>query len=84
MANSTSQQNGFYRWEEVAQQIPISKPVWWKGVKNGRYPRQYRLSDNTVGWLKEDIHLLIEYIKEYGTPPAKFKWASYKASVITA
>ncbi len=44
--------------------IPISKPTWWRGVKEGRYPKPVKLSANTTAWRVEDIRALIESFKQ--------------------
>lgn len=40
--------------------IPVSRGTWLAGVKEGRYPKAYRLGPNTVAWKVEDIRRLIE------------------------
>lgn len=40
--------------------IPISRTSWWKGVKNGRFPKPIQLGPKTVVWRVEDIRKLIE------------------------
>jgi len=40
--------------------IPISKSSWWNGVKNGKYPKPIKLSENTTVWKETDIRELID------------------------
>lgn len=41
--------------------IPISKASWWRGVKDGRYPKAVKLTARTTVWRVEDIRALIKY-----------------------
>jgi len=40
--------------------IPIAKSTWWKGVKEGRFPKPIKLGPRTTAWRVEDIRQLIE------------------------
>lgn len=40
--------------------IPISRTLWWEGVKSGRYPQPVKLSERVTAWKVEDIRALIE------------------------
>jgi len=40
----------------IAAIIPISKSSWWKGVKNGQYPKPIKLSERTTVWLAEEVY----------------------------
>ena len=39
---------------------PVSKSIWWAGVKSGRYPKAVKLSDRCTAWRVEDIRDLVE------------------------
>jgi len=52
-------QTGFCRLPTVLKYIPISKTIWFEGIKKGIYPKQVRLSERTSAWRCEDIHALI-------------------------
>lgn len=39
--------------------IPVSKSSWWSGVKNGKFPKPYKLGERTTVWRVEDILALI-------------------------
>lgn len=51
---------GFLRLPEVLKLYPVSKSTWWAGVKAGRFPQGYKLSDRVTAWKTEDIIELIE------------------------
>lgn len=40
--------------------IPVSPSTWWKGIKEGRYPKGVKLSARTTAWRVQDIRALIE------------------------
>jgi len=40
--------------------IPVSKSTWWKGVKDGRFPKPQKLGPRTTVWIVEDIRALFE------------------------
>ena len=40
--------------------IPVSKSTWWQGVKDGRFPKPYKLGPRTTVWKAEDIRSLFE------------------------
>lgn len=47
--------------------IPLSKSTWWKGVKDGRFPKPVKLSKRCTAWRTSDIKNLVEGIAE-GAP----------------
>jgi len=40
--------------------IPVSRATWWRGVKDGRFPKAIKLSTRVTVWRVEDILGLIE------------------------
>ena len=52
-------ETGLLRLNQILRFIPISRSAWWAGVKNGRYPKSYKLSERTTVWKVEDIRALI-------------------------
>ena len=44
--------------------IPVSHSTWWRGVKDGRFPKPVKLGPNTTAWRVEDIRALIESFKQ--------------------
>lgn len=45
----------FLRLPQVLEIFPVSKSHWWEGVRTGRYPKQYHLSQKISVWLESDI-----------------------------
>jgi predicted DNA-binding transcriptional regulator AlpA len=41
--------------------IPVSKSTWWQGVRDGRFPKPYKLGARVTVWRVEDIRALIEH-----------------------
>lgn len=40
---------------EVLSIFPISRSLWYQGVRTGRYPQPVRLSARRVAWRREEI-----------------------------
>lgn len=53
---------GYLRLSQVLTAFPVSKSTWWSGVKSGRYPTGYKLSQRVTAWRVEDIRALIEQV----------------------
>jgi len=51
---------GFLRLKEVLRFFPVSRAAWYRGIKDGRYPRGVALGPRTAAWRAEDIRRLIE------------------------
>ena len=54
---------GFVRINQIIAPdgpLPISKSTWWKGIKNGKFPKSTKLSTNVTVWRAEDIRALID------------------------
>jgi prophage regulatory protein len=47
------------RLREVLRKFPVSRSLWWAGVKSGKFPAGHKLSDRCVAWLESDIDALI-------------------------
>lgn len=43
----------------IAPLVPVSPSTWWKGVKDGRFPKPIKLGDRTTVWRESDINDLI-------------------------
>lgn len=41
--------------------VPVSAASWWRGVKNGKYPKPVKLTMRTTVWRGKDIWALVEY-----------------------
>lgn len=48
------------RLPQVLSIIPIPKSSWWRGVKEGRYPKGIKLGERTTAWRASEINALIE------------------------
>lgn len=44
----------------IAPIIPVGRSTWWKGVKEGRFPKPIKLSAAVTVWRSEDIKALVE------------------------
>ncbi len=51
---------GFLRLPQVLRFIPVSKSLWWEGIKSGRFPQPVKLSQKVTAWRAEDIKELID------------------------
>jgi|GEM_PF-315426 len=40
--------------------IPVSRTTWWRGVKEGIYPKPVKISSRTTAWRVEDVRELIK------------------------
>jgi prophage regulatory protein len=50
---------GFVRLPNVLNVFPVGKSTWWEGVRSGKYPQPYKLSDRITAWKVSDIRRLI-------------------------
>jgi predicted DNA-binding transcriptional regulator AlpA len=48
-----------FRLPQVLKVIPVSRTTWWRGIKEGRFPRPVRLGPRSVAWRASDIQALI-------------------------
>jgi predicted DNA-binding transcriptional regulator AlpA len=51
---------GFLRLPQVLAFIPVGKSSWWRGVKEGRYPKPVKIAPRSTAWKAEDIAALVE------------------------
>lgn len=40
--------------------IPVSRSTWWKGIRDGKYPKPVKLSERTSAWRGTDIDALVD------------------------
>lgn len=40
--------------------IPVGKSTWYAGVKSGRYPKSFEVSEGRVAWRGSDIYTLLQ------------------------
>jgi predicted DNA-binding transcriptional regulator AlpA len=43
----------------VLQRFPVSRSMWFKGIKDGRYPAGIKLGPRASAWRSSDIDKLI-------------------------
>jgi prophage regulatory protein len=63
MTRSNFPNTGFVRLRAIVSPegpIPVSRSTWWKGVKEGRFPKPQKLGPRTTVWRAEDIRALFE------------------------
>ena len=67
--NSVSQeiqelpQVGLVRIKTILKCVEVSRSNWWAGVKSGRYPQPFKLSERVTVWKATDIRALVEGIQ---------------------
>jgi len=57
---SGSAGGGFLRLGDVLKRFPVSKTVWYDGIRRGDYPKPVKLSERTSAWRVSDIEALCE------------------------
>lgn len=60
-------ETGFVRVKQIIAptgRIPVSRSWWWRGVKEGRYPKPIKLSERVTAWRVSDIKSLIEKMEQ--------------------
>jgi predicted DNA-binding transcriptional regulator AlpA len=48
------------RLKRVLEIFPVSRSAWWKGVREGRFPKPFKLGPGTTAWKAKDVLALIE------------------------
>jgi predicted DNA-binding transcriptional regulator AlpA len=55
---------GLVRLPTVLCVVPFKRSAWWKGVKEGRFPKPVRIAGtNVTAWRVEEIRALLEQFK---------------------
>lgn len=67
--------DGFVRFRQIRQVLPMARATWYDGVRNGMYPPSYNLGNNMTAWLAADVHETIAQIKRGEKP----HWPANKA-----
>lgn len=62
----TTPQIGYIKIDKILEIFPVSRSVFWAGVKSGKYPKPYKLSDRCTAWKIKDIHALLESYEQEG------------------
>ena len=60
--NSKLPETGLVRLKSILAPvgpIPVSKSTWWAGVKDGRFPKPFKLGARVTVWRAEDIWMLV-------------------------
>ena len=57
---------GFLRLPQVLALIPVGRSSWWRGCKEGIYPKPIKLGPRTTVWRAEDIAAFIESLGNQG------------------
>lgn len=75
-ADMPSDLDGFMRLKDIIRPygpIPVGKSSWWAGIKNGRYPKGYKLGPGTTVWRVRDIRDLIQRTTAEGLSSQQIK-----------
>ena len=51
---------GFLRLPEVLKLIPVGRTTFLIGVRSGRYPKSFKISDRLNAWRAQDIYEFID------------------------
>ena len=51
---------GFLRLPQVLRIFPVGKSSWWRGIKEGRYPKPVKIAPRTSAWRAADIAALMD------------------------
>lgn len=71
-SNTETKQLRFYRLRDIVGDrkkgisgiIPVSRSAWYAGIKDGRYPKPVKLSEQTSAWRSTDIDALVEKLSK--------------------
>ena len=50
----------FYRINQLAEMLSVSKSTIWNWVKKGSFPPAFKLAENTTAWRCEDVEQWIQ------------------------
>ena len=69
--------NTFLTLEEVLRRTPYSKTEWYRGIKEGRFPRPYRRRPDKpdsrgVCWSEEEVDQVLRWIRTEGRVTPEF------------
>lgn len=48
------------RVRDVMQRTGLSKSSWWKGVREGRFPKPVRITPRTCAWPEPEIDAIVQ------------------------
>ena len=46
--------------------VPVSRSTWWRGIRDGRFPRPTKIGPNSTAWRAEEIRRLVESLGSSG------------------
>lgn len=58
--------SGFYRLPKILSLFGWSKSTWWKGIRDGRFPKGVKLGKRMTAWKVSDIEALIQTLAAAG------------------
>lgn len=58
----------YLRLNQVLEIIPVSRSTWYRGINEGIYPKQVKLSHKIAAWKLSEINLCVERIGLSGAP----------------
>ncbi|RIK91974.1 MAG: transcriptional regulator [Proteobacteria bacterium] len=50
---------GFVRLPTILAHVPVSRSLWWEGVRTGRFPKPVKLAPRVTAWRVEDVRSVI-------------------------
>jgi len=53
-------EGGLVRIKQVLKFVPVSRSTWWSGVRDGRFPKPFKLSERVTVWRVSDIRAVVE------------------------
>lgn len=60
MTDTTTQSDRLLRLRDVLKRVPVSRSVWYEGLKTGRFPAPVMLGPRLPAWRESTIDALIE------------------------
>lgn len=63
MRKELNNKESLLRLSDVLEIIPVSKSHWWQGIKDGKFPKAYKLSARVTVWKESDIVATINNLK---------------------
>ena len=48
------------RLPQVLERVGVSKSTWWKGIRDGIFPRQVKITIRTSAWRESEIDAICE------------------------
>lgn len=70
--SNTEKHFRFYRLKDIIGDgkngipgiIPVSKTAWYRGIREGKFPKPVKLSERTTAWRSTDIDALVARLSE--------------------